>query len=200
MAPKYEQPKLTGIFTKCKECGEYKDDALFKQQNGKRAGLVCRDCSRFSRRSGRPRKSRSDKIYTDVKSQQKAWYLRNRETQLSKMRNYYKDNFDKIQAACAEFYANNKEAFRIKNKKWRTKNTKMITYYSRSYNLAKMRRIPIWADLNAIKEFYNNCPPGYHVDHIVPLRGKTVSGLHVIENLQYLTKADNLRKGRKWTS
>lgn len=61
-----------------------------------------------------------------------------------------------------------------------------------------IRRTPKWADLEAIKEYYKNCKEGYHVDHIIPLQGKLVSGLHVENNLQYLTAYDNLSKGNKF--
>jgi hypothetical protein len=59
---------------------------------------------------------------------------------------------------------------------------------------AKLRRIPPWADLSAIALFYAGCPPGHHVDHGVPLQAENASGLHVLENLQYLPATDNLRK------
>lgn len=57
---------------------------------------------------------------------------------------------------------------------------------------------PLWADRKAIQQFYANCPPGYEVDHIVPLRGETVCGLHVLENLQYLSVQDNAAKSNKF--
>ncbi len=63
---------------------------------------------------------------------------------------------------------------------------------------AKLQRTPDWSDLTRIREIYQNCPPGYHVDHIVPLRGKNVSGLHVSWNLQYLTPQENNRKNNKY--
>ena len=59
-------------------------------------------------------------------------------------------------------------------------------------------RTPAWADKKQIAEFYKNRPEGCEVDHIIPLNGKTVSGLHVIENLQYLSKEKNRRKSNKF--
>jgi hypothetical protein len=59
-------------------------------------------------------------------------------------------------------------------------------------------RTPIWANLYDIDKFYINCPKDYHVDHIIPLQGDIVSGLHVLNNLQYLKASDNLSKSNKY--
>ena len=56
---------------------------------------------------------------------------------------------------------------------------------------------PKWADISAIIEFYRNRPLGMHVDHIYPLNSNWVCGLHVIENMQYLTAEENLSKSNK---
>ena len=69
---------------------------------------------------------------------------------------------------------------------------------NREHQLRRRKRMPAWADSEAIKNFYINCPAGHHVDHIIPLQGKLVSGLHVLANLQYLPAADNIAKGNKF--
>ena len=60
------------------------------------------------------------------------------------------------------------------------------------------KRAYSWGDKKAIIEFYNNTPEGCHVDHIIPIHGRLVSGLHVIHNLQYLTKEENLSKNNRF--
>lgn len=60
------------------------------------------------------------------------------------------------------------------------------------------QRTPSWSEAEKIEMVYRMCPKGMQVDHIIPLRGKLVSGLHVIENLQYLTTKANLVKSNKY--
>lgn len=69
-------------------------------------------------------------------------------------------------------------------------------------------RTPGWLEDNhrtAIRQFYkdasylsNYTQTTFHVDHIVPLQGKNVSGLHVPWNLQLLTEAENVIKSNKF--
>lgn len=61
-----------------------------------------------------------------------------------------------------------------------------------------LNRTPPWVNFQEIESIYLWCPEGYHVDHIVPLQGELVSGLHVPWNLQYLPATTNLSKGNKW--
>ena len=71
---------------------------------------------------------------------------------------------------------------------------------------AKLQATPAWADLAAIKAVYAEAVrletlhgTPYHVDHIVPLQGATVCGLHVHANLQVLPGPENSSKGaRRW--
>lgn len=55
-----------------------------------------------------------------------------------------------------------------------------------------------WQDLDEIKQFYYDTPEGMTVDHIIPIKSKLVCGLHVINNLQYISKLDNDKKGNKF--
>ena len=62
-----------------------------------------------------------------------------------------------------------------------------------AYRARKLGAIPNDADLTLIKRIYENCPKGYHVDHIIAL---AVGGKHHQENLQYLPASVNCSKGK----
>ena len=78
--------------------------------------------------------------------------------------------------------------------KWRTNNPEIYRKIVRIQQAARRACMPKWADRAAIKSIYDNCPPGYQVDHIIPIKGKSVCGLHVEYNLQYLTASQNFKK------
>jgi len=102
-------------------------------------------------------------------------------------------------ASCNKKYADKREHYREQYEgKNPEKKRAWVNASSAKRRAAKLNRTPSWADLEKIKEVYANCPEGYHVDHIIPLQGKTVSGLHVETNLQYLTAEENLKKGNKF--
>lgn len=92
----------------------------------------------------------------------------------------------------------NKKTQSERFKRWQQNNKYKVREKAALERAIRLQRMPKWADIGAIKEFYKNCPDGYHVDHIIPLRGKTVSGLHIVENLQYLTSEENLKKGNNY--
>ena len=68
--------------------------------------------------------------------------------------------------------------------------------YAAKYRAKLLNAVPAWADLSAIESIYvEAAATGMHVDHIYPLRGEIVCGLHVANNLRCLTLNENLRKG-----
>ena len=77
--------------------------------------------------------------------------------------------------------------------------------HSAARHAAKMKRTPGWADKKAIQRIYDEAVRltietgiEHHVDHIIPLQGEKVSGLHVEANLQILTAEMNIRKSNKF--
>ena len=93
------------------------------------------------------------------------------------------------------------------HRNWSKQNRNKCTFWTASYRQSKLKRTPKWlnaAELFEIECVYSYCAAlnaiglDYHVDHIVPLRGKLVSGLHTPANLQILPAKDNKRKANSF--
>ena len=92
------------------------------------------------------------------------------------------------------------ERVRAQRKAYHERNKDKRAVYTRVRAKRHRHATPPWADMNAIREIYAQArATGKVVDHIIPLCGKLVCGLHVENNLQLLTRLQNGRKANKFT-
>ena len=117
---------------------------------------------------------------------------------------YREKNLSKRQEYSRQFNRQNKDYF----SNWRDLNRGKTRAYSKKYYSRKSKATPAWLteeDHKVIESFYihaRDCElvsgEKYHVDHIVPLQGKNVCGLHVPWNLQVLPYDLNISKSNKF--
>jgi hypothetical protein len=108
-------------------------------------------------------------------------------------------------AACRQYYKANKEAIAEQRSVYQKANLHIYSSNTAKRRASKKNATPAWADLEAIKGMYqlaavfNRTGMNLQVDHIVPLQGKMVCGLHCEANLQLMPASDNISKGnRHW--
>ena len=99
-----------------------------------------------------------------------------------------------------------KNCSKAKNKRWQKENIGLACAKDRLKEIRKMKgnKVPHWlteSDFLAMKCIYQvaamrnaNSDIRWSVDHIIPLNGKTVSGLHVPSNLQVIPLTENRAK------
>ena len=94
-----------------------------------------------------------------------------------------------------EHYKQNKSRYNELSAAYAKRNKAIVNANSSKYRAHKLQATPQWADLDLIKDVYMEAEyMQLAVDHIYPLQGKTVCGLHVWENLQLLPKSTNSSK------
>lgn len=149
-----------------------------------------------------------------VLARQRLWQEANRKARRDYMRRYRAENLEKCRERTRRWrtenreavlerrrqnYAENPEFYREIKRRWDQSNPEKVLAYNAKRRAEKLRATPKWADLETIKLFYECCPKGCEVDHIVPLRGDTVCGLHVENNLQWLPAKLNRAKSNNWS-
>lgn len=137
-----------------------------------------------------------------------AYQAINKEALLTKRREYNIKNKDKLTKKQREYREKNKEKIAAYKAAYKKENASTVNADNKRRKTAQMQRTPAWLtedDLWMMREIYElatlrtkltGIP--WEVDHIIPLRGKKVSGLHVPNNLQVITANANHRKLNKW--
>lgn len=117
-------------------------------------------------------------------------------------------NPDKVKLIKQNWEKNNPGKVKAKTHRWNVNNRATKNFYCAGRRAAKLQRTPRWLtkdQLTEIRSFYKLAKElqwlsetPLHVDHIVPLQGDNVSGLHVPWNLQVLPASINCSKGNRF--
>ena len=134
-------------------------------------------------------------------------YRKNKDAKIKYAREYRKLAPERVRQSKAAYYKKNKQKINKKNAEYMQNNRHIKAEITARRKARKLNATPHWLtkeDLEIIKWIYQarDCYSKakgvlYHVDHIVPLQGKDVCGLHVWWNMQLLPAEQNLSKGNK---
>lgn len=114
---------------------------------------------------------------------------------------WYDENRALVNARNAAWRQANAEKNRQTNAAWKRANLGKQASYTAKRRAMQLQATPRWADMKAIERLYEEaaalraCGVDVHVDHIYPLQGELVCGLHVADNLRLLSAFDNASKG-----
>lgn len=132
------------------------------------------------------------------------WQSNNPEKIKASRKKWVIANISKVKAKNKRFSENNPDKVRAYCQKWKRSNPSKTSAANAARRAQKIQATPKWANRAAIARFYleawrltMNTGIPHQVDHIVPLKGRGVCGLHCEANLQVIPKRDNLRKGNK---
>lgn len=176
----------------------------------------------------RPCKKVSDKLYRDnnkekVSAGKRKCYLEKREHYYEKTKEWVKNNPEARKRIVSTHYSKNQEAILEKQSVYRSENRELCNSRIKSWSernpdklrakdarrrSQELKAQPVWLsdkqkqEIDDIYKLARDCElvsgEKYHVDHIVPLQGKVVCGLHVPWNLQVLPASVNIGKSNKF--
>lgn len=169
----------------CSICKEVKDYNCFYTNKATKSGRQssCKECNLKAYHENKHRYADRIKAYQEQVKQDGSRSEYNAK--------WYRDNIEKATETRKDWYQRNKGH----------KNSLTAKRRAQALNAT-----PKWADQWFIDEIYDLAKLrtemtgiNWHVDHIIPLQGKLVCGLHVETNLQVIPGYENYKKNNKFT-
>lgn len=153
----------------------------------------------------------SDKLHTYckpcTKEKMATWYKLNRALVAKKSKENYIRTPERVEYRKLA-YAKSRDTARKSTAEWKRLNKDRVNATKAKRRATKLMATPAWLSkeqITAIDTIYwlsidleRVSGEKYHVDHIVPLLGKNVCGLHVPWNLQILPADINTSKGNTY--
>jgi len=199
---KVQDPRMNPIERECKTCNEVKPLDSFNKSNRHKLGRMyeckaCRnkialkrkECSKTREKDNEANRKWKQNNPEKVKASNKRYRIKNSENIKEKSKEYRRLNPEKRKETLRKYHENNRDKVaerRIKRRALEKEST------------------PNWSEKDLIKVVYDKAKwlekltgKKYHVDHVIPLNGKNVCGLHVWSNLQILEASINCSKQNK---
>jgi len=168
----------------------------------------CVECSKIATKQWRLNNKESLRVYEEKRRKlnpsrcnkyKTEWKKRNPEKNKQINEKYRLENKDAIIARCRKFREENIEKINAYHRERNKTHIYQKNFYTNQRRAAKTQATPSWADKKKIAEFYKLATElNMTVDHVIPLNGKLVCGLHVENNLQLLTSSENSKKGNRF--
>lgn len=218
LCPKCKTEKSTDLFYKCKKNASDLQSYCKSCIKVANASWAENNKDKFKDYQSKFRGTDKRKQYIKLYKEQKADFISARRKEYKEEnserikegnRLYAKLNSDKIRSINKKYYEENRELILSKSKEYRRKNKSRYAKHSSLRRATERRAQPTWLTredlirmeliwgLRELKSFVTK--EEYEVDHIVPLRGKTVCGLHVPWNLRVILRYENRSKhARYW--
>ena len=136
----------------------------------------------------------------------KEWYEKNKELTKQRARAWALANPEKKHESHLKNRSKDLENHNARNRVWFSNNKDKRASYQAKRKAAQLQRTPSWdPDAHLIVAKYQLAAMlsqaagiPHHVDHIIPLQGRKVSGLHVFSNLRVIPGSDNVKKSNKF--
>ena len=218
---KYKRSK-DGVRSRCKECLklEGKEYRIKNNEQLKKREAVYRADNKEKLKQ--QHKDFRGRNIEKLRENGRTFYKENRDSERKRQAQRRVDNKEKMLKAEAEYRKNNKEkiketrlrsdvknivSIRASKSKWKKLNLDAVNACHAKRRGVKLNATPKWLtkdDYLEIKKCYTlaqllqkETGIKYHVDHIIPLQGELVNGLHVPWNLQVITATENYKKSNK---
>ena len=143
------------------------------------------------------------------RERKRIWRLQNVERLKEYAKNHYQENKEEYIEKAKSWQSENKDKRKQILSKHKRENRAKHTADTAKYRADKDKRTPNWLtefdhihikalyQLAAMRTRESGFP--WHVDHIIPLRGRNVSGLHTPTNMRVIPGEENVRKNNAFT-